>query len=532
MKKLEMTDADIILPSSLTEFIFTVADSTLQAPGKLWMSFFASGEPLGFSREELPDTPPTPSSRGGRTLIHAYEYNNEKTITELQNNPPDIIICPTSAFCQLLRQNLSLSLSKGKGSEQKTQFITPSELPLLLLEHGQDYEQLTIAVLYTSDTRYMNHEKSPYMDYREIIIPALKHLYSGATILSLYDPYINIQVQSIFNLDETSITRSTDAPNIIVSEHTRDTRYSDTMFSRDSFTHILQAVSRGKTVQIITARKGVSGSVSCSNCAFIARCEVCNHVQSIVQSNTTKTRHFYCHTCRTKSPVYDMCPQCDGMLAPLGYTTQTIHTSLQSLSVLEHIPMMVIDSDTTKTYKKLQKQLSDFNNGIIITTPAMTDYLPQADLYVVVSLEGLLAQPAYDTDRIIYRLLRTLGNAHLIVQTKNEAIDDVWNSSPDTYAKYESELSHMYHTPPHTILLTLSKQILPADMPHEIQSIKEFFTHHHDVHYTHTTRGRQKSRTVMIHHHISYPLAKHQHVIQNILRELIGYSVIKNARLR
>ena len=545
MKKLEMSDTDIIPPSNLTEFIFTIADSTLQAPGKLWVSFLGESS-LSFPGEGRGEVcekenknlirPTGTFSWKGEGLAHAYEYTHKKTIVELQQNVPDVIICPTSAFCQLLEQDLEYiptqTLPKREGfAPDKTIFITPSQLPLFLLEHGHDYEQLTIAVLYTSDTRYIQHEKNPYMDYREIIIPALTHLYSGATTLSLYDPYINIQVQSIFNLEKTNITRSTNTPAMLVSQHTRDTHYSDTMFSRESFTHILDAVSNGKTVQIITARKGVSGSVSCSNCAFIAKCPACNHVQSIVQSNKTHTRNLYCHTCRTKSPVYDMCPQCDGMLAPLGYTTQTIHTSLQSLSVLEHIPMMVIDSDTTKTYKKLCKQLSGFSNGIIITTPAMTDYLPLADLYVIVSFEGLLAHPAYDTDRIVYRLLRTLGNSPLIVQTKNEIIDEIWNSSPDTYTKYESELSHMYHTPPHTTLLTLSKSIPPADMTREIQSIQEFFTHHHDIQYTHTTRGRQKSRTLMVHHHVNYPEVTHPHVVQNILKILTGYSVIKNPRI-
>lgn len=522
MKKLEMSDTDIIPPGNLTEFIFTIADSTLQAPGKLWVSFFGENLDLIPHSEK--------SQKKESVVVHAYEYNNKKTIAELQQNVPDVIICPTSAFCQLLEQSPSLVLPQGKGIEHKTVFITPAQLPLFLLEHGHKYnehETLHVAVLYASDTRYIQHEKNPYMDYREIITPTLTHLYSGATTLSLYDPYINIQVQSIFNLEKTSITHSTETPAVLVSQHTRDTRYSDTMFSRESFTHILDAVSNGKTVQIITARKGVSGSVSCSNCAFIAKCATCNHVQSIVQSNKTQIKNLYCHTCRTKSPVYDMCPQCDGILAPLGYTTQTIHTSLQSLSVLEHIPMMVIDSDTTKTYKKLCKQLSGFSNGIIITTPAMTDYLPPADLYVIVSFEGLLAHPAYDNDRIVYRLLRTLGNRPLIVQTKNETIDEIWNSSPDTYTKHESELSHMYHTPPHTTLLTLSKSILPADMTREIQSIQEFFTHYRDIQYTHTTRGQQKARTIMVHHHINYEITQHQHVIKNILPSLAGYTIKK-----
>jgi primosomal protein N' (replication factor Y) len=340
-------------------------------------------------------------------------------------------------------------------------------------------------------------------------------------------------VQNIFKLDDIDIARNTTTPSIYVSQHTKDTRYSDTMFSREAFSHILDTVSNDKTVQIITARKGISGSVSCSNCAFIAKCATCNHVQSIVQSNKTKIRNLYCHKCRTKSPVYDNCPQCDGMLAPLGYTTQTIYEALQNIPALENVPITIIDSDTTKTFKKLQQHISNFQKhtkNIIITTPAMTDYLPKPDLTVVVSFEGLLANPAYDQDSVMYRLLKSIEGS-TIIQTKNENLDNIWTSNSESYSNYESELSHTYHTPPSGTFLTLSRLIPAQNIHTEVQYIQECIGNYNYIDYLHSTRGVKKGREIMIHHHLYYDIKNNERITQEILPLFTAYSMKKNIRI-
>lgn len=511
MKKLDLTPETIIPPSHQSEFILKIADITLQNPGKLYFNFF--GEKYPSTSQDL-ETLPKTEIRNPHVL--ACELNRFALVEKIKITKPGIIICASSGMCELWRTLTDV-----------THVITPVQLPLFLIEHGQDFPTLSVAIIDVSDNRYTQSQRAPYLDYREIIIPALQYLGTGQIKLDLYDTYIDTMVLSIFQLSPQQIMRSTQLITPLAIEHTRDTRYLHTMFTRESFEHIKNTVNSVGIVHIITGRKGIAGSVSCSNCAYIARCPECHHVQSLVSRRKSGERLFHCHQCQTKSPVYDHCPECQGLLTPLGYTTISIAETLKNLGAFQDIPIIIIDSDTTKNVKKLTKQYSQVKNGgIVVTTPGFETYMDTPHLCLIVSLEGLLLGSAYNQDSIVYRYLRSVSSP-CIIQSRSIPIDEKLIADTTTYATDEKSIFTTYGLPPYMTHITLTKIIKSDDMSGESIFIHSLIKQFTDLTHRETRAIPSKNRTVTVSHTLSYPPVYHTEFIKNILPMLIGYSIRK-----
>lgn len=535
MKKLDFTPETIIPPSHQSEFVLKIADITLQNPGKLYWHFFG---------EQLPEKSPThyqpsPSLVKETFRTTAQELSRSETITKIIEGSLDVVICPSIGMCELWSRLIPKSIywnpseqthplpHHAMGVEHKTIILTPVQFPLFIIEHGHNYPALSIAVIDVSDNRWQHMQRAPYVDMREVIIPALQTLYTGNVTLYVYDTYINNTVENIFQLNSSQIHRNQNIIEPYITQHTKETRYLDTMFSQESFYTMLKTVHQGGVIHIITSRKGVASSVSCSNCAYIAKCPECNHVQSLVTRRKSGERTFICHACHTKSPVYDYCPECQGLLTPLGYTTQTIAEALTSLSNFSETPIVVIDSDTVKNFKKLTKQYNQVKlGGIIVTTPAFHAYLDRPALSVIVSLEGLLSVPLYDQDTTVYRLLRSVSG-NLIIQTKSEAVDPVFLSNTNSWNTYEKNLATSYGTPPVLHNITLTKTIPSSDITRESTWIQSLIRQYSYLNHITTRTIPQKRNTVLIHHALSYLPSYHTEFIKNILPQLTGYSIRK-----
>jgi hypothetical protein len=539
MKKLDLTPDTIIVPNTRTLFIMNIADITLQNPGKLYWHFFGenplselvvaplpeggSATAVGGGSNKSQNLTPALSWRGGGVgHIAATEQNFSEILSVLQQLDHNaIIVCPSTGYVESLKQRLP-----------KLQIITPVELPRLLVHYPTDTVPY-IYILHASDSLYISHQRSPYIDYREIILPAVQYL-SPQSPVHIIDTYIDTRCADIFKLPPSQIIRDNVLPgNVFHLQHNRENRYYDTMFSTDMFAQILSGLETGKRIMIITSRKGLSSSVSCSNCAFIARCGACNHVQAMVRKTKTGERSFLCHQCHTKSPVYDMCLQCDGLLSPLGYTTQSIYETLQNLDSVKNIPMSIIDSDTTKSYKKLTRQLEHVPSGsIIITTPGMAPYITNIDIGIVVSLEGLLAAPAYDQDSYVYRIIRKLSNqcGQVYIQSKSEKPDNIITTSTQTFFNTEYKNSQDYRVPPVYTHLDLSIKIPKNTINNQVVYIQDLIKDYVYMQYINTRILEKKGRDVIISHKLSFP-TKYWTDFQNDLgATLNNYGIRKNTR--
>jgi primosomal protein N' len=187
---------------------------------------------------------------------------------------------------------------------------------------------------------------------------------------------------------------------------------------------IENALDSNEKIFIYSGRRGLAPLTICRDCGTVMSCDVCHLPLTIHQNPRLKERVFICHKCGQIVEIEDECKNCKGQrLAIIGFGVEKIAEELAS-----HFPqttLFQIDSDNTKTSKKAEEIIKQFNktpNSILIGTEMSLHYINGlVDNVIAVGLDAFLAMPDWRASEKLFSTLirlKQLARKHFIIQTR------------------------------------------------------------------------------------------------------------------
>lgn len=219
--------------------------------------------------------------------------------------------------------------------------------------------------------------------------------------------------------EDESDVRTIMEGHIDVVSHKKLKRISPELYSL-----IMHAEKLREDVFIYTTRKGLSTSVTCSDCGHILTCEICKKPFSLKEVKGVRT--FTCPLAHSTPPTDTPCPVCGNMnLTLLGSGTDALQEELQGTV---DMPIVVIDGDhmtqsAARNIFKKRKEKTHVPTIYIGTELALHQGMEESFAFSgIASLETLLALPSRIAELETIRVIETLREKTtdtLVIQTRH-----------------------------------------------------------------------------------------------------------------
>lgn len=213
---------------------------------------------------------------------------------------------------------------------------------------------------------------------------------------------------------------------------------------------------------ILASRRGVASQTVCGDCGIVVSCSRCS--APMVLHGKASDRYFLCHRCGENEDSKRVCTNCSGWrLNPLGIGIERVEEAVREAT---DIPILRIDSDSTKTTKKLGEVVTKFNNTekcILIGTTMALPYLhANIGTSIVASFDALLSTQNFSAEEQTFRMLLKLQeqtSANLLIQTRtpnSKILKSVKTGEVSNFVKSELELRKKFKYPPYATFIKIS----------------------------------------------------------------------------
>jgi primosomal protein N' (replication factor Y) len=228
---------------------------------------------------------------------------------------------------------------------------------------------------------------------------------------------------------------------------------------------------------LFAVRRGLSPSTVCDDCGNIVMCKQCKAVVVLHTSPETGKNFFMCHVCGERRSADENCLACGSWrLTPLGIGIDRVHEQLKEK--FPEVNVIKIDSDTTKTDKKIHEALEKFRSkpGSILlgTEVAMQHYNEKVDHVAVVSMDSLFSLPDFRIqEKIMTTLVRLRAQAtrSILVQTRKaeqKVFEFGLKGNLSDFYRTSLEERKQFSYPPYSILIKITiegkKETIAKDM--------------------------------------------------------------------
>lgn len=342
-----------------------------------------------------------------------------------------VLIIATKGFLSIPRADLGVFVIDGEGSEVYREVMRPFVDARILAEK---LARRLGARLILGDTLLTasTHKKLAENDAAEFEM-ATKRLRAGGRVLP-----------------------------IDMSKYTRDAKEEKKQYPILSLETEDAVKSTSDHMFILASRRGVASQSVCEDCGTLVLCSRCTVPMTLHGGGAEKS--FLCHTCGEVKGAKTVCTHCGGWrLKALGVGIERVEEAVKALTKL---PVLRIDSDSTKTPKKVRETLAEFyeaKSAILLgTTMALPHLHTSVQTSVIASLDALLAVPNFAAEEQTFRTILTLREMTkdtVLVQTRNPNNAMLKHATSGAIASFiESELAlrKKFKYPPYATFIKIS----------------------------------------------------------------------------
>ncbi len=158
--------------------------------------------------------------------------------------------------------------------------------------------------------------------------------------------------------------------------------------SNDLVRAVRSHLERDSQVLVFLNRRGYAPSYLCAACGWQSQCASCDTRMTLHQ----RPKVLVCHHCGRREPVIDACGNCGAAaMMAVGVGTQRTEEGLAEL--FPGVPLIRVDSDTTRTQRQLESQLADIHQSeraILLGTQMLAKghHFPRVTLVAVINADG------------------------------------------------------------------------------------------------------------------------------------------------
>ena len=181
--------------------------------------------------------------------------------------------------------------------------------------------------------------------------------------------------------------------------------------SGEALEAIKACIARGEQALVFKNRRGYAPVLLCHDCGWSAQCPRCDSPMSV----HGVARNLQCHHCGHRKTKPASCPDCSSLaLQPQGVGTERLEEALGA--VFPDVPLLRIDSQTTRNKDGLQKKLAELGDkaGIMVGTQILAKGhdLPHLTLVCVIGIdEGLFSADFRASEKLAQLLIQVTGRA-------------------------------------------------------------------------------------------------------------------------
>ena len=237
------------------------------------------------------------------------------------------------------------------------------------------------------------------------------------------------------------------------------------MISRELFSAMNDAFSRGEQVMLFLNRRGLLGSVSCRSCGHVIKCPHCD-----VSLSLHKNRKLVCHYCGYEEDMPKTCPKCDSKyIGGFKAGTEKIEEAVQE--TFPNVKTIRMDADTTKGKTGHQDILNAFANheaDVLIGTQMIVkghDFSNVTLMGIMAADMSLNAGDYRGAERTFQMITQAAGRAgrgekpgRVIIQTyqpENYSVLAAAKQNYDSFYETESAYRKMMNYPPFCHMLSI-----------------------------------------------------------------------------
>ena len=203
------------------------------------------------------------------------------------------------------------------------------------------------------------------------------------------------------------------------------------LFSQALIQGIRQRLQKKEQTILFLNRRGFSSFLLCRLCGYVPKCKHC----SVSLTYHSSQNILRCHYCSYVSKVLTTCPNCKGILQPIGFGTQKVEEEAGKFFPKARIQRM--DQDTVTRKNSHQQILSRLGRGeidILIGTQMIAKGLdfPKVTLVGVVAADTLLNLPDFRAAERTFQLITQVAGRSGRGEVPGEVI--IQTFSPSHYS--------------------------------------------------------------------------------------------------
>lgn len=322
----------------------------------------------------------------------------------------------------------------------------------LYVGHVQRDDIQTYIVEFESSRHYVS-QQAPYQDDR-IFISAYAHV-RGANILysddiARFATIFDLEEKNIYPAKPFSFRMKIGTPTTLGTwKKSEDVKQEFTSITEKLRDVLATAITANQNTLLYVRRKGLAPVTVCQDCGEVVRNPLTQTPLALFKRKSADTGEIVRIHVDPKTnesfPASDECVSCGGWrLTQLGIGTDRVEADIKK--ILPKASVYILDATTAPTYSKtiaLLKGWRETPGSILIATEKILAYLDESVAHIaVISLESLLAIPAYDIQERVLYTLATLGSAAeytFLIQSKDP-------ENPLVQACVKKNFNDVYHS--------------------------------------------------------------------------------------
>jgi primosomal protein N' len=406
---------------------------------------------------------------GSVLIVVSSSIEADEIRTALSHGIADRVIL-LSATCTKSEIKKAFSMLEDF-SKTKLIIATP---PYALIER----HDITTVIIERARSPHFKEFTRPYLDYRDVLKVHAKHtgrklLFADILLRTEEEALRRTEVYGTYSESPKRIELP-GALEIVDTTPKEDLRAQPFSLFSEKVKKAMQEVHtrKGRTF-LFAARRGLAPLVACTDCGYIFRSKESGAPYSLIRTmrDGVEERWFVCSTSGERMRAPDSCTSCGSWrLRERGIGIQQVYDELHAQ--FPHIPVILFDHITAKTYKKalfLRDSFFSTKGAILLGTQMALPYLHDSvDLSVVVNMDALLATPTWRLEEENLALLlelreKTTGTVY--VQTRSpeaSVLGQAQYGYVENFYTEELALRKNFLYPPFHVFIHLTWQGSPA----------------------------------------------------------------------
>ncbi|MEG1286535.1 MAG: primosomal protein N' [Clostridium sp.] len=180
------------------------------------------------------------------------------------------------------------------------------------------------------------------------------------------------------------------------------------IFSRDLYSSVNEALSKNEQIVLFLNRRGFSTFVSCRGCGYVFKCPECD-----ISMTYHKNGFLVCHYCGKSAKQPKICPKCESKYVKFfGSGTEKVEDEVRRC--FPKAKVLRMDVDTTRAKNSHENIYNAFKNGegnILIGTQMISKGLdfPNVTLVGIIAADISINIPDYRSAEKTFQIITQVG---------------------------------------------------------------------------------------------------------------------------